>query len=36
MVTIDELGGWDKVHRVHFAEKGIFDQIYAAQSTTRR
>ncbi|MEQ1802286.1 MAG: sulfate ABC transporter substrate-binding protein [Gammaproteobacteria bacterium] len=29
MVTIGDLGGWDKVHRVHFAEKGIFDQIYA-------
>jgi len=31
MVTIDDLGGWDKVHRVHFAEQGIFDQIYAPQ-----
>jgi len=31
MVTIADLGGWDKVHRVHFAEKGIFDQIYAPQ-----
>jgi sulfate transport system substrate-binding protein len=36
MVTIAELGGWDKVHRVHFAERGLFDQIYAAQSTSSR
>ena len=28
MVTIGDLGGWAKVHRVHFAEKGTFDQIY--------
>ena len=27
MVSIADLGGWDKVHRVHFAENGIFDQI---------
>jgi sulfate transport system substrate-binding protein len=29
MVTIADLGGWDKVHRVHFTQNGIFDQIYA-------
>jgi len=29
MVTIGDLGGWDKVHKTHFAEEGVFDQIYA-------
>ncbi len=29
MVTIAELGGWAQVHRLHFADQGIFDQIYA-------
>jgi len=28
LVTIADLGGWDRVHRTHFAEKAIFDQIY--------
>ncbi len=27
LVTIADLGGWAKVHRTHFAEGGIFDQI---------
>ncbi len=27
LVTIQELGGWDKVSRTHFSEGGIFDQI---------
>ncbi|MDI3257101.1 MAG: sulfate ABC transporter substrate-binding protein, partial [Kyrpidia sp.] len=28
LFTIDELGGWTKVHKAHFADGGIFDQIY--------
>ncbi len=29
LVTIDEVfGGWDKAHKVHFADGGTFDQIY--------
>lgn len=28
LVSITDLGGWAKVHRVHFADNGIFDQIY--------
>jgi sulfate transport system substrate-binding protein len=31
LVTIAELGGWTKVHRVHFAEKALFDQIYLSR-----
>ncbi len=31
MVTIADLGGWDRVHQVHFADKGIFDQIYGTR-----
>ena len=27
LVTIDELGGWSKVQKAHFAEGGLFDQI---------
>jgi len=31
LVTVDgEFGGWAEAHRVHFAEGGVFDQIYAA------
>jgi sulfate/thiosulfate transport system substrate-binding protein len=30
LVTIDEVfGGWQKAQRVHFADGGVFDQIYA-------
>lgn len=29
LVTIADLGGWAKVQREHFAEGGIFDQVYA-------
>ena len=29
--TIDKVfGGWDKAQRVHFADGGIFDQIFGA------
>jgi sulfate/thiosulfate transport system substrate-binding protein len=28
LVTINDFGGWDKVHQEHFAEGGHFDQIY--------
>lgn len=28
LVTIDELGGWDAIHKKHFADGGVFDQIY--------
>ncbi len=27
-MTIDELGGWQKIQKTHFADKGVFDQIY--------
>ena len=26
--TVDDLGGWEKVNAEHFAEGGMFDQIY--------
>jgi sulfate transport system substrate-binding protein len=29
MVSIAELGGWAKVQKTHFADGGVFDQIYA-------
>jgi len=29
MVTIAELGGWTRVQKTHFANGGVFDQIYA-------
>ena len=28
LVTIQEFGGWDKAQETHFADGGIFDQIY--------
>lgn len=28
MVTIDDFGGWEKVQKIHFNDKGIFDEIY--------
>ncbi len=28
MVTVEALGGWDYVNKTHFAEGGLFDQIY--------
>lgn len=28
LVGIDELGGWKKVQAIHFADGGLFDQIY--------
>jgi sulfate transport system substrate-binding protein len=32
LVTIDELfGGWQKAQRAHFADGGVFDQIYQAR-----
>jgi sulfate/thiosulfate-binding protein len=31
LFTVDEIaGGWHKAHEVHFAEDGLFDQIYLA------
>ncbi|MEO7329690.1 MAG: sulfate ABC transporter substrate-binding protein [Minicystis sp.] len=30
LITIDELGGWQAVQKKHFADGGIFDQIYTA------
>jgi sulfate transport system substrate-binding protein len=29
LVTIDEFGGWAKAQATHFADGGVFDQIYA-------
>ena len=29
LVTIADFGGWPKVQKVHFADGGVFDQIYA-------
>jgi sulfate/thiosulfate-binding protein len=31
MVTIQDLGGWDSVQRVHFADGGVFDNLLAAR-----
>jgi len=31
LVTIQELGGWAQVQKVHFADGGVFDQIYAPE-----
>ncbi len=29
LFTIDEVfGGWQKAHKTHFADSGVFDQIY--------
>ena len=28
LVTIDDFGGWDKAQETHFADGGVFDQIY--------
>ncbi len=28
LFTIDDVGGWQKAQKKHFADKGIFDQIY--------
>jgi sulfate transport system substrate-binding protein len=28
LVTIEEFGGWQNVQKTHFADKGIFDQLY--------
>jgi sulfate transport system substrate-binding protein len=31
LFTIDEVfGGWDQAQKTHFADGGVFDQIYAA------
>jgi len=29
LVTIADFGGWAKVQPTHFAEGGVFDQIYS-------
>jgi sulfate transport system substrate-binding protein len=29
LVTIADLGGWDQAQKVHFADGGLFDQIYS-------
>jgi len=31
LVTIQDFGGWAKAQKVHFADGGVFDQIYAPQ-----
>lgn len=31
LVTIDDFGGWAQAQKVHFADGGVFDQIYAPQ-----
>ncbi|WP_416386342.1 hypothetical protein [Blautia glucerasea] len=28
LVTIDDFGGWTKAQETHFADGGVFDQIY--------
>lgn len=28
LVSIDQLGGWQEVHKAHFADGGLFDQIF--------
>ena len=29
LITIEDLGGWQAAHKTHFADGGVFDQIYA-------
>ena len=29
LVTIDDLGGWQAAQKKHFADGGVFDQLYA-------
>ena len=29
LVTIADFGGWNAVHKKHFADGGVFDEIYA-------
>ncbi len=31
LVTIKDFGGWEQAQKVHFADGGVFDQIYAPQ-----
>ena len=31
LITIEHFGGWDKAQKAHFADGGIFDQIYEKQ-----
>lgn len=31
MVTIEDLGGWKAAQEKHFADGGIFDQIYSVR-----
>jgi sulfate transport system substrate-binding protein len=31
LVTIKDFGGWGSAQKVHFADGGVFDQIYAPQ-----
>ncbi len=31
LVTIDDFGGWAKAQKQHFADGGVFDQIYAPE-----
>jgi sulfate transport system substrate-binding protein len=28
MATIADFGGWEKAQKTHFADGGVFDQIY--------
>ena len=28
LLTIDQFGGWSQAQKLHFADGGIFDQIY--------
>ena len=28
LVTVEKLGGWEALHKAHFADGAIFDQIY--------
>ena len=33
LITIDDVfGGWDKAQKTHFADGGVFDQLYEAGS----
>jgi sulfate/thiosulfate transport system substrate-binding protein len=35
LMTIDQFGGWAKAQQTHFADGGIFDQIYAVRAARR-
>ena len=35
LMNIDQFGGWAKPQQTHFADGGIFDQVYSVQTAGR-